>query len=1155
MAKCFYENKELSSTEGLTDVQVQALRKKFGRNELTPPKRAPWWKDLLAKFEDPTILILLVSAILALGIASIEKWVLHSPDASFLDTIGIFLAIGLATLVGFFSERKSAKEFELLNKVKDDITVKALRNGQLTELHIGEVVVGDVIKLAIGDKIPADGVLQEVSNLKIEQSMMTGESLPVSKTVFDPVREGLASGEALAKIPGESFSLETLTQAEISENLFRSSSFAARGTMVADGSGWLRVTAVGDATQMGKIASALAEDPYQNETPLTQKLTRLAKTISAAGVAGALLIFTVMSVQAALQYGDDASSVVKTSETTPPVSLRSPAPPVVGPLVGIALGALILGFLAVRFLLKPFFQSMDLEMDALWKRFLCFIPMAAVSFVLLLGVCAMMNSAGPEDPAFQEGLNLLQRVLLSFVVAVTIIVVAVPEGLPMMVTVSLALNMMKMARENCLVRKLVASETIGSATVICTDKTGTLTQNHMTPVWGVLGTTEFSTADALQNLPQNPNWERLVQGICVNSTADLHIETAPDGSRTVNGIGNPTECAFLKFLDRLGTAYAPVRLKAQVLEVLGHNSQRKMSAVSVLDDGKPRVFLKGAPERVLARCASILSDGVVQPLDPETRAKLEKLVADASARGLRILAFGEIRKDGGSQIRRDGGSPSAAGSAAEVRTDSASTLPPSLATLASPPEGGAFKDATLANSDEGGACTASTLPPSLATLASPPEGGAFKDATLANSDEGGACSASTLPPSLATLASPPEGGAFKDATLANSDEGGAFNEFTLTGILGIADPLRAEVPDAVAHCQKAGIVVKMVTGDALPTARAIALDAGIYSGCDSELVLTSEEFNAIPDDELPAKAKALRVLARSTPADKLRLVKALHEDGDVVAMTGDGTNDAPALKYADVGLSMGKTGTEVAKEASDIVLMNDDFTNIVTGVRWGRTLYQNIQRFLQFQLSVNTAALLCAVIGPCVGIPLPLTVTQLLWINIIMDTFAAIAYSTQPPRPDVLDQPPIQRHASIITPEMMLNIGIVGVYQTVLLFASLFGGWFVTKGTDGSFDVQSIESLTIFFTTLVMFQFWHKFNCRALSGRESAFYNILKCRGFLTIVLTITLTQVVLVQVPAVGAFFRTVPLSLVQWLEITLLTSSVLLVGWLARKLSSLVS
>ncbi|MDO4629204.1 MAG: cation-translocating P-type ATPase [Planctomycetia bacterium] len=675
---------------------------------------------------------------------------------------------------------------------------------------------------------------------------------------------------------------------------------------------------------------------------------------------------------------------------------------------------------------------------------------------LLLGIYGVATGT-PGELVFQEGFNLLDSVLLSFVVAVTIIVVAVPEGLPMMVTVSLALNMMKMARQNCLVRKLVASETIGSATVICTDKTGTLTENRMTPVWAVLGAECYSTLEAMTDVPKNPNWERLVAGISVNSSADLNIQEEKDGSRTIHGIGNPTECALLKFLDAADVSYAEIRGKFHVENQLGHNSQRKMSAATVLDGESDtdrnslvsgekstlRTFIKGAPERILARCSRILVNGTVEEIGPY-RERLENWVAEASARALRVLAFCEAEADWSQES------------------------------------------------------------------------------------------------ALENAAQEPTG--------------------ILTGIIGIADPLRAEVPPAVAQCAKAGIVVKMVTGDALPTARAIAREAGIYTGAESELVMTSDEFNAISDADLPEKARALRVLARSTPADKLRLVKALHHDGDVVAMTGDGTNDAPALKFADVGLAMGQTGTEVAKEASDIVLVDDNFKNIVTGVLWGRTLFQNIQRFLQFQLSVNAVALLCAVIGPCVGVPLPLTVTQLLWINIIMDTFAAIAYSTQPPRVSVLNQPPIPRDSSIITAEMMINIVLVGIYQTVMLFAALFGGWFVDaehvydrsiSALDPSYLEHNLPALTIFFTMLVMFQFWHKFNCRSLSGRESAFADIFKCRGFLSIVLMITVTQIILVQVPQVGIFFRTQPLTLLQWGEITLLTSSVLVVGWIARKIA----
>ncbi|MBO5438757.1 MAG: calcium-translocating P-type ATPase, PMCA-type [Thermoguttaceae bacterium] len=999
MTQIFYGEKKLDHANGLDAAQVQTLRERFGRNELTPPEKTPWWKEFLSKFADPTIIILLIAAFLSLAVTALQ-FRMGDEHASFFEPVGIFIAVGLATLVGFFSERKSAKEFELLNKVKDDIRVKVFRGGQLEEISISELVVGDVLKLSLGDKIPADGILLEASNLKVEESMMTGESMPARKIVCEKEFVRLDDPEML----------ESLNQLG---NPF----FAARGTMVADGSGILCVTAVGDKTQMGKIASALTDDPYRNETPLTAKLGQLARQISAAGVSGALLIFTVMSIQALLK-----TEIMEALKLKPEWGW------------GLFAGAAVCGFLSVRFLLRPFFRSMELELRSVFLRLLCWLPMTAVSLAVLVGLCGFSGCFGGEMTS--AGLELLNEVLLSFIVAVTIIVVAVPEGLPMMVTVSLALNMMKMAKENCLVRKLVASETIGSATVICTDKTGTLTQNRMTPVWAVLGNRIFQKDALLTDLPKDPNWDAVLRGIALNSTADLHIETGSDGTQKVLGIGNPTECAFLKFLNQAGVSYSELRDESPSLGQLEHNSQRKMSVVSIQRDGGRLTYAKGAPERIFARCAQILIDGKPEPIAPHMPFQTRQL-DDAASHSLRVLAFCETHED-------------------------------------------------------------------------------WTDETLLENAE-------------------------------HSPSG------ILTGILGIADPLRPEVPAAVTQCRKAGIVVKMVTGDSLPTARAIALESGIYSGSDEELVLTSEQFNQIPDEELPAKAKALRVLARSTPADKLRLVKALHHDGEVVAMTGDGTNDAPALKFADVGLSMGQTGTEVAKEASDIVLLDDNFTNIVTGVAWGRTLFQNIQRFLQFQLSVNVVALLCAVIGPCVGVPLPLTVTQLLWINIIMDTLAAIAYSTQPPRPEVLEQPPISRKAGIISLEMLLNVLFVGVFQTAMLFAALFGGWFVENQTEllpisGNFD---LEQLTIFFTMLVMFQFWHKFNCRSLSGRESAFAGLLKCRGFLSIILFITATQILLVQVPQIGIFFRTMPLSLMQWLEITAVTASVLAVGWVVRKIS----
>jgi Ca2+-transporting ATPase len=362
------------------------------------------------------------------------------------------------------------------------------------------------------------------------------------------------------------------------------------------------------------------------------------------------------------------------------------------------------------------------------------------------------------------------------------------------------------------------------------------------------------------------------------------------------------------------------------------------------------------------------------------------------------------------------------------------------------------------------------------------------------------------------------------------------------GLVGIADPLREGVSRSVAKCRRAGVEVKMITGDDPRTARSIARQCGILEQ-DDDLLMTSTEFQQIKDNELPEIAKRIRVLARSNPFDKLRLVQALQGKHSVVAVTGDGTNDAPALKAAEVGLSMG-SGTEVAKEASDIVLVDDNFASIVTGIRWGRTLYENIQRFLQFQLSVNVVALLSALIGPMVGVPLPLTVPQLLWINIIMDTFAALALSTDPPRPRYMEQPPVQREKHIITKSMVVTIGISSLYQVAVLIFVLLTNIFGGK--------TELEKLTIFFTVFVMFQFWHKFNCRSLRHNESPFQNLIQNKNFIFIVLTITAVQILMVQVGGpIGELFRTMPLSLPTWLWILLLTATVLPVAWLARQIA----
>ena len=991
---------------GLSAEQVQNSRKKYGPNELTPPKRTAWWKDLLAKFDDPTIRILLFAAALSLAVTAIERYALGNGEAGFLDSLGIFFAVLLATLVGFLSERKSAREFELLNRVKEEIEVKTLRDGQFGAERIDRVVVGDLVRIDPGDKIPADGVLVESTGLYIDQAMLTGESVPARKKDF--------SGELV---------LEKLIEATRPGDEW----FAARGTMAVDGHGLLLVTAVGDRTEIGGIARSLSDvDPTKSKTPLTAKLSVLAKQISVVGVIGAMTIFSVMALVA-----------VWKSPLLPQLFHSTPAAVTLGAL------SLLVGGLTTRFALLPFFKRMSMETRTLGPKLLAALPMAVAAFAILLGVWGTLVTLD----WFDEGIALLNEILLAFVVAVTIIVVAVPEGLPMMVTVSLALNMMKMARENCLVRKLIASETIGAATVICTDKTGTLTENRMTPVRIFLGEKVYARKD-FDQLAETSDWHALCEGIAVNSEANLHVAIDANGAETVTGVGNPTECALLKFLRERKFDYLNARKNAERLFELGHNSERKMSVVAVKDSDGFTCFVKGAPERILAGCSTLLINGKPEPIGPHLE-QIEQTLTAASNDALRVLALSEIRR----------------------------------------------------------------APQSCAVCAH---------------REGSACA--------------------------------KCGERCFVGWVGIADPVRSEVPAAVETCRKAHVEVKMITGDAPATAVAIARGAGIYAGNPDELVLTSDELAAVPDESLPEVARKIRVLARSTPMDKLRLVKALHKTGEVVAMTGDGTNDAPALKYADVGLAMGVTGTEVAKEASDIVLVDDNFKSIVTGVWWGRTLFQNIQRFLQFQLSVNAVATACALIGPLVGVPLPLTVTQLLWINIIMDTFAAIALSTDPPRLRTMTERPIPRDAHIITPTMGISILTVSLYQVAILFAALFGGWFVDPehiydftipATDPNYLDHNLPSLTIFFTILVMFQFWHKINCRALRHDESPFALLSKNRLFLIIVGTITVVQIIMVQTPFLGHFFRTAPLSLRQWCDIALLTVTVVPVAWLGRRIA----
>jgi Ca2+-transporting ATPase len=941
--------------QGLRDDEVVESRRVHGSNTLTPPPRDPEWRKLLEKFDDPTIRILLIAAALSLITATISIHALGG-HGTYIDGLGILVAVSLATTVAYLNERKSSREFDLLNRVKEDVPVKVTRYGEFRKISIHDVVVGDLVHLNLGDKVSTDGRVVATLGLTVDESLLTGEAEPIEKSVLPP--------------PDQQTNLKA-------DHVYR-------GTMVVDGHGVYVTTAVGDATEMGKIAQTLQVD--EDDTPLQQKLTALAGQISAAGTAAAFAIFSVMSAQA-LWRSPLAHILLQDA---------------------IAATAIAASALAVTAVLawRPF------RLSARGLKALNLIPLYLASLMVLVVVWAMFRDAS-------AALDLINAMLLSFVVAVTIVVVAVPEGLPMMVNVSLALNMRKMARQNCLVRKLVASETIGSATVICTDKTGTLTQNRMQPVWFFLGLRQYPS-DQIDVAARTPEWSRLVQNVAVNSSCDL--------VRSADGVavaGNPTEGALLRLLNDRGIDYRGLRDAHPALHQIDYNSARKMSVAVIEDGSQHSCFAKGAPEQIIAGCASVHVGDTNEPIAAHLGTIYDALAQATGRDALRVIAFSE-------KVHQKGDCPDRS-----------------------------------------------------------------------------------------------------EAACMNCQHR------TLLGLVGIADPLREDVREAVRICKAAGIQVKVVTGDDRRTAEAIARQAGILE--PGGLSLVSADCQRMLTDQDAEACGRLQVLARSSPTDKLRLVQTLKRSGEVVAVTGDGTNDAPALKVADVGLSMGLCGTEVAKEASDIVLVDDNFSSIVTGVRWGRALYSNIQRFLQFQLSVNVVALLSALLGPLVGVPLPLTVPQLLWINIIMDTFAALALSTEPPRARSMSRPPIRRDADIITSSMKVTILFNSLYQVAVLMFVLLANPF-QAATEG-------ERLTVFFTVFVMFQFWHKFNCRSLYHDESPFHLLLRNRNFLAIVGTITVVQVFMVQVGGgVGRLFRTMPLPAWTWIWILVVTASILPVAWLGR-------
>ena len=858
---------------GLTDEQVKQSREQHGRNVLTPPHRTSLWKLYLDKYRDPIIQILLVAAFVSLILAFIEQ--------NFMETIGIFVAVFLATTVGFYFERDAAKKFNVLTALSEEQPVKVRRKGKVMLIPRHDIVVGGVVLIEVGDEVPADGELLTCTDLQINESTLTGE----------PITEKNLEGGGDGAYPRN---------------------VVLRSTMVMNGRGEFVVTAVGDATEIGKVAQKSTEQTSV-KTPLYVQLDKLASMISKVGSVVSVAAFVIFLVH-------------------------------------------------------------DVLTNPVW---------------------------GGKDYFYMA-----EIVLGYFMMAVTLIVMAVPEGLPMAVTLSLALNMRRMLKSNNLVRKLHACETMGAVTVICTDKTGTLTQNQM-------------QVDEL--LQKDDNVQLLDVAIALNSTAELDEDKA---------IGNPTESALLLWLKSQGKDYKEIRQQAKVLKQQPFSTEKKYMATIAEVSDKKYLLVKGAPEIVLSLCQ----------MEERERNQALRELDEWQHKAMRTLAF-------------------------------------------------AFKEI---------------------------------EADL-------------------------------NISQLLSDK-----NFTLQALVAITDPIRKDVPAAVKECRRAGIEVKVVTGDTAATALEIGKQIGVFEdeaeniGADGDMtsldqqMITGEQWEALSDEEAYERAKDIRVMSRARPTDKQRLVAMLQKRGDVVAVTGDGTNDAPALHYAHVGLSLG-SGTSVAKEASDMTLLDDSFKSIANAVMWGRSLYRNLQRFLFFQLVVNVVALLLVLGGSVIGTEMPLTVTQILWVNLIMDTFAALALASLPPSHEVMQDKPRKGSDFIITKSMAWGILFCGVVFFAVMFALLV---YCERRGEGGVDVHE---LTIFFTIFVMIQFWNLFNAKALGSNRTAFRHFLKDKGMILVLGLILIGQWIIVTFG--GEMFRTVPLSATEWLAIIGGTSIVLWAGEVFRLFKRLLA
>ncbi|XP_049341733.1 plasma membrane calcium-transporting ATPase 3a isoform X4 [Astyanax mexicanus] len=997
-----------SPTDGLSDDPADLEKRKevFGQNFIPPKKPKTFLQLVWEALQDVTLIILEIAAIISLGLSfyqppggdteacgNVSSGVEDEgeAEAGWIEGAAILLSVLCVVIVTAFNDWSKEKQFRgLQSRIEQEQRFAVVRNGTVLQIPVAEMVVGDVAQVKYGDLLPADGVLIQGNDLKIDESSLTGESDHVRKAVDrDPM--------------------------------------LLSGTHVMEGSGKMVVTAVGINSQTGIIFTLLGAGEMEEE----KKENKKAEINSSSSMQFATASTKECSVVNGKQDGALENNQNKALKQDEAVAME------MQPLKSAEGGEVEEREKKKSNVPKKEKSVLQGKLTKLAVQIgKAGLVMSAITVIILMLYFVIETFVIQDRPWLTECTPIyVQYFVKFFIIGVTVLVVAVPEGLPLAVTISLAYSVKKMMKDNNLVRHLDACETMGNATAICSDKTGTLTTNRMTAVQIYVGDQHYHEIPSPQHISHH-TLELLTTAISLNSAYTSKIMAADKEGGLPKQVGNKTECALLGLVLDLKRDYQCVREQIpeeKLYKVYTFNSVRKsMSTVVQLPDGSFRIYSKGASEILLKKCSSILSrDGAARPFRPRDRDDMVKKVIEPMAcDGLRTICV------------------------------------------------------------------------------------AYRD----------------IP---------------GDPLPDWDNEADIINNLTCITVVGIEDPVRPEVPDAISKCQRAGITVRMVTGDNINTARAIAAKCGIIQAGDDFLCMEGKDFNRrirnekgeVEQERIDKIWPKLRVLARSSPTDKHTLVKGIIdsticEQRQVVAVTGDGTNDGPALKKADVGFAMGIAGTDVAKEASDIILTDDNFSSIVKAVMWGRNVYDSISKFLQFQLTVNVVAVIVAFTGACITQDSPLKAVQMLWVNLIMDTFASLALATEPPTEALLLRKPYGRNNPLISRTMMKNILGHGVYQLVIIFTLLFVGeqiFDIDSGREAPLHAPPSEHYTIIFNTFVLMQLFNEINARKIHGERNVFDGIFANPIFCTIVLGTFAIQIVIVQFG--GKPFSCSPLNVEQWL------------------------